>query len=389
MDGAAGQADENARTWSSVVRNRFWHYYPLEDADVSVINTHAVIALDANSLLHAYRLTPSASEAWLSYLEALDDRIWVPHRAAFEYQRNRVDVVARQNRLASEVEKDVQKALRSLRTDVTRRQGDIKRSRVFEWTEIDDALAHAGDSIRALVERARQAALDLDAAASASDPIHLRLTALLEGKVGDPPEEGWIEDAVAEGKKRFQDCVPPGWQDKDKEAVPGDEHRRFGDYFVWKQLLEYATKHERPAVLVSEDRKRDWIRTEGGRTMGPLPQLREEFRSHVNQPFWLYSVAGLMGIADSFGVKLDAAALHSAQQLEEESSDQRPKDAAEERVSALVQSLERFADHAAVGDGDLRREITELLAGLLADELGALEKPLRGPGAGIDDPAAP
>jgi hypothetical protein len=365
------------------VKSRFWQYYPLEENDLDALSSQAVVALDANALLHAYRLTPRASEAWLDYLDSLAERIWVPHRAAFEYQRNRVEVVANQNRLATDIENDVAKALKALRNDVTRRQADIKRSRVFEWAEIDDALEHAGDSIRELIDNARAAALDLDAAAAASDPIHLRLTKLLEGRVGDAPEEDWCSRAAKEAAERFAKSVPPGWEDRNKEPVPGDEYRPFGDYFVWQQLLEYAESAGRPAILVTEDRKRDWVRKESGKTMGPLPELRAEFRSRVGHPFWLYTVAGFMSISNTLSFDLDPAAVSSALQLEEEGTSERADDVrSERRVGALLKSLERFKDQTEISDEDLRDEITELLAELLAEEFKALEKPLRGPGAG-------
>lgn len=56
-----------------------------------------------------------------------------------------------------------------------------------------------------------------------------------------------------EGEMRYNSKIPPGYMDKDKIGF-----QRYGDLFVWKQLLEYAQQHHRPFIFVSNDTKEDW-----------------------------------------------------------------------------------------------------------------------------------
>src|SRR6266496_4154148 len=67
---------------------------------------------------------------------------------------------------------------------------------------------------------------------------------------------------------------PPGYQDKGK----GDDLAA-GDYFVWTQLLEEATRRHSDVLLITGDVKEDWWRRERGQTRGPRLELVDELRN--------------------------------------------------------------------------------------------------------------
>lgn len=53
--------------------------------------------LDANILLNLYRYRPEERDQFLAILSKLKERIWLPHQAAREYQRNRLKVIQDQH----------------------------------------------------------------------------------------------------------------------------------------------------------------------------------------------------------------------------------------------------------------------------------------------------
>ena len=69
-------------------------------------------------------------------LEALAGRVWFPHQAALEYQRNRIGVIAGQGKLVTAIEHAVDSSFGDLRSAVGKRQSDINRSRVLDWAEL-------------------------------------------------------------------------------------------------------------------------------------------------------------------------------------------------------------------------------------------------------------
>lgn len=347
------------------MRSTFWSYYPLSADERAVIGSEAIIALDANALLHVYRLSPSTAEQWLTFLERLGNRVWVPHQAALEYQRNRLEVLAGQARLVTEVGKAATKAFDGLRQELTKKRSPIDRSRVLSWQDLEDAIAEAQDRVDRVVSAARGGEVDLTAAVMAEDQLHRRVTELLNGRVGPAPDPDWLTAVYKAGKDRYRNRQPPGWADSGKE---GDQ--QYGDLVLWMQLLDHVEELRAPAVLVTEERKEDWIRREAGRTLGPLPALREEFRERSGRQFWLYSVAGVLLAGEHFGVVADQAAIEDAASFEAErlQSDEGAMPGGD-RLAGLIEALERFSDDQEVPDHLLRSAVRDTLASWASDEI--------------------
>ncbi|MEX1026895.1 MAG: PIN-like domain-containing protein [Candidatus Paceibacterota bacterium] len=359
------------------MRDLFWSYYPPTEDNWTTINTSAFIALDANAILHTYRLSPVASESWLSLLESLGERLWVPYQAAHEYQRNRLSVISGQHRLITDLKKLVDQAWRTLQEGFEKRQSDIKRSRAVTWQSLEEALAEARRQFDEVIAASRSDQVDLVAASEANDSIHTRISEILASRVGNKPDAAWIKKAIEEGKERYAQQIPPGWEDAKKSGAD----RQFGDLFIWLQIIEHAETVRVPTVLITEEKKSDWLRIEFGKSTGPLPELREEFTSRVGEPFWLYSVAGFMRAAENFGYAIDRPAVEDAEQLEKETLDSDRNDATTSRVQELIAALERLSDDEQVPERELRSAIESTLGEWLSSELEARRPRLTGPAA--------
>lgn len=363
------------------MRDEFWDYYPLTDEEIETINSDALIVLDANALLHSYRLSPSTAEAWLGTLEALVERVWVPHQAALEYQRNRIDVISGQSKLVTDIERALEGSFRDLRSAVAKRQSDINRSRVLDLIELNEAIEESRVRVASVVAAGRDNQTDLAEAASASDQIHRRLTVLLAGRVGEESDRERMAEMQAEGKTRFAAKQPPGFADAKKDSNPEDP---YGDVILWKQLLSKVEKEKRPAVLITEERKDDWIRNEAGQNLGPHPALRREFHEHAGQPFWLYSVARFMRFSSYFGHQIDSDAIADAERLEAESATEAAA-TPEPRLEDIVAALDRLTDADQIPDDELRDAIGEVLGEWVTSMLRSKRTARSGPAA--QDPA--
>src|SRR5205823_2954818 len=99
-----------------------------------------------------------------------------------------------------------------------------------------------------------------------SDPLHERLTQLLEGKVGPatPPEK--LSDIYKEGDKRYKVEIPPGFKDQNPKEKPFPKNH--GDYVIWCQIIEFAKAKKKPIIFITDDEKEDWWRLHNGRTIG-------------------------------------------------------------------------------------------------------------------------
>lgn len=122
-----------------------------------------------------------------------------------------------------------------------------------------------------------------------SDEILEFVESIFSGRTGGPIDEGELQTLIAEGERRYQAEIPPGYKDGKKDGS-GDPHRKFGDLIVWRQLIKKAKEAGKPLIFVTDDKKEDWWLEQSGRTIGPRTELREEFIRDVSQDFWMYTV---------------------------------------------------------------------------------------------------
>lgn len=92
-----------------------------------------------------------------------------------------------------------------------------------------------------------------------------------------------------EAEIRYNISIPPGYKDKEKEG-----HQKYGDYYIWKQILEYGKKHKKSVIFICDDiTKNDWCipdKQNPGRIAYPRPELSKEFFEETGYKFWMYSL---------------------------------------------------------------------------------------------------
>jgi hypothetical protein len=264
------------------LRESFAPYYsPNADIVAAALRT-GIVAPDTNVMLAAYRFERQARDELFSAFEKLGDRLWVPHQAALEFHRNRLGVISAQEDFFGKTRNELEIAMSSyvakLRAFTNRISMPQSRTQ-----ELEQMIQTAHAAVTAQVTRAEEAnEVHLDR--RDSDEVLTRLEALLDGRVGDPMQPQALSEARKEAIRRVENKIPPGYADKDKVDP-------CGDYLVWAQLMREATTRNVPVVLVTDDRKEDWVRKEHGLVLGPRPELYEEMSAATGKPFLLMSTA--------------------------------------------------------------------------------------------------
>ncbi len=286
------------------------HYRPTK-AEFRSIWRDCIFVLDANVLLNLYRYSPSTTSGLLKTLEAVAHRLWVPHQAAKEYHHKRLGVICEQARRYDQVLDAVVKA----RNDVESKL-EARRLHPFSAPETQkEVMAHFTEIID-LLESCRKDHPDL----LAEDTVLDSITALLEGKVGPPADEALCTLIERDGPQRYEEQVPPGYEDKGK--TEGDV---YGDLRLWLQIIEHAKVAEKPVVLVTDDAKGDWWWRIEDRTVGPRPELIEEFLLQTKATFYMYSTDRFMQYAAEQSIgELDQNAIDEVRELRKQAA-RRPK----------------------------------------------------------------
>lgn len=221
------------------------------------------IYIDTSFLMWLIRIGPASRGEFFAWLaDAARDRVTIPTWSLHELYRHHSN-----GRITTDLAKQIKKL-----DDV------VAESFPIFWTIFDEPLNGAASvdfqrneardtlrTVRTITERATSWAALYER--NAREVIEFaNAHAMRGGRLFD-------ELAAIEGKAeaRFTGRIPPGFQDKHKKQVVGEEgaaegSNRWGDLIFWQEILDHAAAHRvRNAIVLTNDVKNDW------RMAGSLP----------------------------------------------------------------------------------------------------------------------
>ncbi len=239
---------------------------------------NCIFVFDTNILLNLYRYSDETRTLFIKTLEGLRDRIWIPYRVAAEYLENRLDVIYEQ-------QEEYEKAI----TDIKKLKGKLENSRQhpFVTSSTMKAVGKSLDNAISELEKNKET----HNKRIHDDEIKEFISEIFNERVGDSPVSEDLEKIISEGIERYKQKIPPGYSDIKKQGAEESltaRCRPYGDLIIWKGLLEKAKQDNLPTIFVTDDGKEDWWLRFKGKTLGPRPELIEEFRNTVAQDFYMY-----------------------------------------------------------------------------------------------------
>ncbi|MEG3897699.1 PIN domain-containing protein [Microcoleus sp. SVA1_B6] len=322
------------------MRNLFFWRLPPSEADFSRLWEDATFVFDTNFLLDLYRVSHSTAENFLNILQQIKNRIWLPYQVADEFLRRREEIIA------SEVE-SFQKALsviekwKSEQQNFNSLRGSLRQTGRIVSAEVDFLFGdqkHYLDAVdaveKAFREKIEQITSDHSSLHSEKDSILENLLLLFDSKVGEPFNEQMLPILYKEADDRYKREKPPGFMDaKEKE-----DERKYGDFILWKQILEFAKKESQPIIFVTGEKKEDWWLKKNNKIISPHIELRREFNEYVHQPFWMYQTQDFLQIAkDKLMVEIDPKSIEETNAIADiELVDEQDNDTLRQAVDQIV-----------------------------------------------------
>jgi hypothetical protein len=223
----------------------------------------------------------------IAVLKEFSERVWIPHHVALEFQKNRLSVIADQNKRFSDVRKTIDAARSSLEKGLQSLQLK-ERHALIDPDELLTAVGTVMDSFLQKLSKLEAAQQTL----SGPDSLKSSIEEIFDQRVGlPPPDQITLDSIYKEAEERYERGMPPGFRDDGKE----DEHRyrgilykpKYGDVLVWKQILAHAKATSvKCLIFVTDDNKDDWWRkvptASGPQTIGPRIELMEEALLEAN-----------------------------------------------------------------------------------------------------------
>jgi len=243
---------------------------------------NATIVLDTNVLLGLYRLSEPTRNYFLSILDDIKARLWIPSQVGNEFFTNRLSIIS-----------DQIKSYAEFKTGLTNTQNKLnhRKSHPFLSDKTYSKLELALKDVYKDLDNSKKNYEEL----FNNDVILAKILALYDNRVGEEYDEKELEDAILIAKERYSKKIPPGYMDfKKNGAGKGDENlfgyekcRPYGDYILWKQTISFAKEHS-SVILVTDDVKEDWYQEAHGRTIGPRHELISEFKKETGKEIHFY-----------------------------------------------------------------------------------------------------
>lgn len=266
------------------MRSIFPEFFPLAPADLDRIWAVGLIVVDTNVLLRLYRFPEATAVELIGTLERFGNRIWIPHQVAWEYNRRRSAKIKEAEKHYQSLVAEFTKAASTVRAKLSETQDYGIHPNVDLSDHISALMSEIETRVKAITEK-----YEATPAAAHFDDLHDRISGIYDGRVGHEPTGAEIEALCKEGESRFEKSTPPGFKDVEEKRRRGaSDQEAFGDFIIWRQIIEEARRRDLPVIFITEDAKDDWWLREDGKTIGALPTLRKEFLKDTGQQVHFY-----------------------------------------------------------------------------------------------------
>lgn len=244
-----------------------WHF-PLGAGEITDAWTSGILSVDTNVLLDLYRYHEETRNLLLQALEYFGDRTWLANQVAEEFFRNRNSVIASASSGFTSADKIADEILKQTGEETAK----LAKNRIIPQASVSKLqmdIQQAVNAFKLELSKTKEAFPNF----RDNDLIIDRVCGLFNSRVGKPYDKTALEEALKEAKKRFESETPPGY--KDIAEKKGD--RRYGDYLIWRQLIDYAGGLKLPLIFVTSELKEDWWERASGKTIGPRQELLKEY----------------------------------------------------------------------------------------------------------------
>lgn len=241
-----------------------------------------IITFDASSLGNIYLMTESAKESIGKIFESLKPFIWISGHAKEEFIKNYDKITGNvindcyhQNSIPSValIQEKTDKIIGKIEENANYHPmiSEEGLNTVKEaYTKATEALQSIHDTLTSEFDQKKQEIRDI----RTNDTLLEKISGLTTGA---PMTIQTKLKVAQEGETRYKLKVPPGYRDdKDKEGL-----QKYGDLYVWKQIIEKAKQSEKDVLLVLDDNKNDWWTEKNSPELQPL--LIREFEEETGR----------------------------------------------------------------------------------------------------------
>lgn len=295
------------------MRNTFPEFQNKTPAKLNDMLENGIIVFDTNVLLNLYRYSSDTRQELKKVIEWCKDQVFMPYQIGYEFYKNRLVIINEIMHQRENIEKILDRFIQDC--------GNVCRQNSDFYGIINDHISKLKDRI--IQEDQKREHFEIE------DTIKNFLENIYDGKVGKNFSEDEQDIINKEAKERISKNIPPAYKDKNK-----DNDNAFGDFYIWKQMLNEVKQKKKDLIFVTEDVKEDWWQVISGKKIGPRVELIKEFVdiNHGND-FHIYRISEFMQVmAKLMQKKIRTKALEEIKKIAETTNKDNQCNAADDKV---------------------------------------------------------
>lgn len=239
--------------------------------------TEHLIVLDTTILLELYRKPANISLDIIKAFKEIADRIYVPRQVYDEYLGNYHKVSGDAKNKYQKVGTELSPLLTKLQEKITSRTTEYRKHDYTDITKLQSDLGEKIEEIRNILEdyeNGHRKEIERNKDFLRYDKVKEFVDLLMEqGNVGMSIPFSKKLLILQEGEIRFENLIPPGYEDYKKDGAA-----RYGDLFIWKNIIDVAKEKNVNILFVCNDVKEDWWEKDRETPIELRRELLEEFK---------------------------------------------------------------------------------------------------------------
>ena len=259
----------------------------MDKNNVGEILDDLLIIPDTNILLYLYKCSFNSNQNIVELLEKVKEKVIIPNRVYKEFLAHKDKEQAKIDRKYDTFTKELKKQINELKTKI---KGSISESRKYEFPNCNELETGIG----VFLDKAEEAITTYQnslLAEKQNKSIQIENVDQLiqywinENKINTEQSIIRLMEIVREGEVRYRYKMPPGYMDeeeKDKDQKNDFESRirKYGDLFIWKEVLSIAKSEQiaKYLLFLTNDIKEDWWVLKNEQSNREAVRMRDELK---------------------------------------------------------------------------------------------------------------
>ena len=242
-----------------------------------ICSSEHLIVLDTNVLLELYRQPANISLDVISALKRILNNIYIPRQVYDEYLKNYHKICGDEKKKYKKVTEELSDSLKKLQNDIAKKIGEYRKHNYTDISKLQNDLNEKIKDIQNIItnfEKSHHEEIQLNIDFLENDKVKEFIDLLYnQGNIGEKIIFSKKLLILQEGQIRYDNLIPPGFRDSAKVG-----EAKYGDLFVWKDIIAIAKEKNTNIIFVCNDTKEDWWEKNKDTPIDLRQELNEEFK---------------------------------------------------------------------------------------------------------------